>query len=239
MQDCKEGKVRIRGGEVKHIRTVLRMKEGDSLRVVLKESNLTYLCKIKTIKEDLIVCSISDEILSNNELPCQITLYQALPKGDKMEWIIQKSVELGVARICPVQTKHCIVKIDAKKAPAKQERWHQIAQSAAQQSKRGLVPDVTPCMSFADAIQDAKRADYKWVAYEQESDMKKTKALLGELTQGGDIAIFIGPEGGFSEEEIRYAQEQGVTPLSLGKRILRTETAGLTLLAWIGYILET
>jgi 16S rRNA (uracil1498-N3)-methyltransferase len=93
-------------------------------------------------------------------------------------------------------------------------------------------------MSFADAIQAAKQADYKWIAYEQEMDMKKTKVLLGEITQGADIAIFIGPEGGFEEEEITYAQKHGVTPISLGKRILRTETAGLTILAWIGYLLE-
>ena len=155
-----------------------------------------------------------------------------------MEWIIQKAVELGVWEIVPVASSRCVVRLDEKKAAKKVERWQQIAESAAKQSKRLKIPRIHPVLSFAEALACAENCPVKLIPYEMEKDMRGTGALLRSLEPGQDVAIFIGPEGGFSPEEVQAAMEAGVRPITLGKRILRTETAGLAILSVLMFQLE-
>lgn len=183
-------------------------------------------CELRFIKEDGV------------ELPSKIYLFQGLPKADKLELIIQKAVELGVYQVIPVETKRSVVKLDEKKAKAKTVRWQQIAEAAAKQSKRGIIPEVKEPMSFKNALELAKAMDVKLIPYELAEGMDKTRALIEGVKPGQDIAIFIGPEGGFDEAEITAAVENGMEPITLGRRILRTETAPLAILAWLGYQLE-
>jgi len=172
------------------------------------------------------------------ELPSQVYLFQGLPKADKMELIIQKAVELGVHAVVPVSTKRCVVKLDDKKAKSKIARWQGISEAAAKQSKRRIVPEVMDVMSFKEALNFVKDFEIKLIPYELAEDMSKTKEIIDALQPGQRIAIFIGPEGGFEEAEVEAAMNAGVQPITLGKRILRTETAGFTVLSWIMYKLE-
>ena len=184
------------------------------------------VCELRFVKEE------------NVELPCRIHLFQALPKGDKMEYVIQKAVELGVYRVIPVASARCVVKLDGKKAASKVQRWQGIARAAAQQSRRALVPQVGQVAGFREALEEAAGMDVKLIPYELAEDMAKTRALLEKIRPGGQAAVFIGPEGGFAESEIALALERGVEPVTLGRRILRTETAGLAVLSWILYLTE-
>ncbi len=178
------------------------------------------------------------------ELPAKVYLFQGLPKGDKMELIIQKMVELGVYEIIPVAMKRCVVKLDEKKAKSKTARWQGIAEAAAKQSKRAVIPQVQNVMTYRQALEYAKDMDVKIVPYEMEnfldgaSGMEGTRKIINNLSEGQRIAVFIGPEGGFEEDEIDAAISLGMKPVTLGKRILRTETAGMTVMAWIMYQLE-
>ena len=170
--------------------------------------------------------------------PLEIYLFQGLPKGDKMELVIQKAVELGAFQIIPVATRRAVVKLDGKKAQNKCRRWNGISESAAKQSKRMAIPQVTEVMTFAQALEYAAKLDVKLIPYELAKEMKETRRVLGEIKPGQSVGIFIGPEGGFEQEEIRQAMEIGAKPITLGKRILRTETAGMATLAILMYYLE-
>jgi 16S rRNA (uracil1498-N3)-methyltransferase len=178
------------------------------------------------------------------ELPSKVYLFQGLPKGDKMEFVIQKMVELGVYEIIPVAMKRCVMKLDDKKAKSKLVRWQGISEAAAKQSKRAVVPRITNVMTYKEALEYAKEMEVKLVPYELEESlessggMKSTRKILEGLKGGESIAVFIGPEGGFEEAEINMAIECGMKPITLGRRILRTETAGMTVMAWIMYMLE-
>ena len=172
------------------------------------------------------------------ELSCPIVLFQGLPKGDKMEMVIQKNVELGVHAIVPVSMKRCVVKLDEKKAQAKQKRWQQISESAAKQAKRGIVPEILPVMSFAQALDYAKDFEQKLLPYECAECIEGTRRILSGIQPGQKVAVFIGPEGGFDEKEVEAAKDAGFQVLTLGRRILRTETAGMMLLSVLGYLLE-
>jgi 16S rRNA (uracil1498-N3)-methyltransferase len=162
-----------------------------------------------------------------------------------MEFIIQKMVELGVYEIIPVSMKRCVMKIDAKKEKTKIARWQGISEAAAKQSKRGVVPTIHNVMTYKEALEYAKTMDVKLVPYEMEETlsgaggMKATRDIIGNLKGGEKIAVFIGPEGGFDETEINLAIELGMKPITLGRRILRTETAGMTVMAWIMYMLDS
>ena len=156
-----------------------------------------------------------------------------------MELIVQKAVELGVYKIIPVAAKRCIVRLDERKAASKVQRWQGIAESAAKQSKRAVIPEVTNVSCFSEAVRMASAMDVRLIPYELAEDMSKTKERMGALAPGQEIAVFIGPEGGFEEAEVALALEGGLEPITLGKRILRTETAGLTVLSWIMYMLES
>ena len=177
-------------------------------------------------------------IESAYELKNRLYLFQGLPKGDKMELIIQKAVELGAYAVIPVEMKRCVVKLDAKKAEKKRARWQQIAESAAKQSKRMVVPEVYPVMAFQEALRLAKTLDVQLLPYENARDMKETRERIDSIRPGQSVGIFIGPEGGFEEDEVASAMECGACTITLGKRILRTETAGMAVLSVLMFRLE-
>lgn len=232
------GIVFITGADVNHICHVLRMRVGEQFYVTDGESGGKYLCALKEASEDQVTCDILRNIEESSELPCEITLYQGLPKADKMELIIQKAVELGVHRIVPVSTKRSIVKLDDKKAGTKISRWQGIAEAAAKQSKRDVIPQIGDVMTLKAALAEAADFEVSMMPYENAEGMAFTRKLLDEIRPGQRIAIFIGPEGGFDESEVEAALSQGTRPVTLGRRILRTETAGLAMLSMLVYVLE-
>lgn len=228
----------IEGSDVNHIKNVLRMKIGEELSVSNGEDGKEYRCGIVRIEEERVVCELRFVKEDGVELSSRVYLFQGLPKADKMELIIQKSVELGVYEVIPVETGRSVVKLDAKKAAQKTARWQSIAEAAAKQSRRRIIPKVAAPMRFEQALAYAAAMDVKLIPYELAEGMESTKQIFEGLGEGKDIAVFIGPEGGFEEKEISRAKEYGIQPITLGKRILRTETAGFTVMAWIMYQLE-
>ena len=231
-------RVTITGSDVNHIKNVLRMKEGEEISVSNGKDGRDYRCGILELDDERILCELRFIKEDGVELPARIHLFQALPKGDKMEFIIQKAVELGAYSIIPVETKRCVVKLDEKRAKNKVQRWQGIAEAAAKQSKRDVIPQVSGIKTFGEAINQASGMDVKIIPYELADGMAKTKEILSGITKGHDVAIFIGPEGGFDESEVEKALSNGIEPITLGKRILRTETAGMTVLSIIMYLLE-
>ncbi len=228
----------ITGSDVNHIKNVLRMKPGEEIAVSNGIDGREYRCGIEEFAEDTVVCTLRFIKEEGVELPADIYLFQALPKADKMELIVQKAVELGVHEIIPVAAKRCVVKLDEKKAAGKVNRWQGIAEAAAKQSKRGVIPKVHMPVSFQEAVNLARDMDVRLIPYELAEDMAHTRAVIGAVQPGQGIAVFIGPEGGFEESEIQTALFNGIEPVTLGRRILRTETAGLTVLSWLMYHLE-
>lgn len=233
-----EKRVVIEGSDVNHIKNVLRMKIGEEIAVSNGVDGKEYRCGIEAFSEEEVICTLRFIKEDGVELPSRVCLFQGLPKADKMELIVQKAVELGVSEIIPMAAGRSIVKLDEKKAKAKVSRWQGIAEAAAKQSRRGIIPKVTEVMSMKDAIAYAEDMDVKLIPYELAEDMAKTKEAIGGIKPGESVAVFIGPEGGFEEKEITAAIEKGFLPITLGKRILRTETAGFTVLAWLMYHFE-
>ena len=233
--DVEYRRVVIEGGDVNHIKNVLRMKVGEEIAVNNGQDGREYRCGIVSLHEDRIICQLRFIKEDSVELPVKVYLFQGLPKGDKMELVIQKAVELGAHAVIPVAAKRCVVRLDEKKARAKVLRWQGIAQAAAKQSRRGIIPAVSEVMSFEGAVKLASSMDVKLIPYELAQDMDKTRQLIESLKPGQSAAVFIGPEGGFEEQEVELAKEAGIVPVTLGKRILRTETAGLAVMAWIMY----
>lgn len=232
-----EDSIRIVGNDVNHIKNVLRMKPGEEILISNKRDK-DYCCRIRSINQQEVEAEILGIDEHGTELPVRIHLYQGLPKSDKMELIIQKAVELGVYRVIPVVTARTIVKLDPKKEENRVKRWNSISESAAKQSKRILIPEVAPVMSFKEALEDAKDFSLSLLPYENAKGMEETRRLFGGIKQGTDVAVFIGPEGGFEEKEAAFAASHGAAPITLGKRILRTETAGMAVLAMLVYQLE-
>lgn len=233
-------RVIITGKDVNHIKNVLRMRVGEELAVSNGMDRKEYRCGILSLEEDAIVCELRFVKEDALELPSKVYLFQGLPKSDKMELIIQKAVELGVYEVVPMATKRAVVKLDAKKAASKVNRWQSIAEAAAKQSKRGIIPTVHDVISFQEALAYANDMKLKLIPYELAEGMSTTKEIMECIgkEKPDSIAIFIGPEGGFDEMEIELAKENKIMPITLGKRILRTETAGFTTLAFIMYQLE-
>ncbi len=233
--------VLIRGEDVNHIQNVLRMRPGEEfiVRAQGDEQGDEYRCAVAEYGAEEVRCELRFVKHSRSELPGKVTLYQCLPKGDKMETVIQKCTELGACRFVPVASKRCVVRLEPKKAQAKQARWQAIAEAAAKQSKRAIIPEVGAVMSFAEAAKEAARADLALIPYELESGMEGTRALLSEHAKtAGTVSILIGPEGGFDETEVSLAKDLGIRPVTLGPRILRTETAGMVVLAWLGFLTD-
>ncbi len=229
--------IKIEGTDVNHIKNVLRMKVGEEI-MLSNGTDKHFICSITELSDTFIRTKIVDIDSNSTELPVKLYLFQGLPKADKMELIIQKAVELGVYEIIPVAMKRSVVKLDAKKEKNKRLRWQQIAESAAKQSKRMVIPQIHPCMSFQEAVAYGKTLDYNIVPYEFAGGMKTSKEVVKGLKQYRSVGIYIGPEGGFEESEIQLAKESGMQVITLGKRILRTETAGLTTLSIIMFELE-
>lgn len=227
----------ITGADVNHIRNVLRMKPGEAVRISDGRGGC-YEGVIETLESHEVTVRLTEGKTESTELPIEAVLFQGLPKGDKMEWIIQKCTELGVRAIIPVQTGRSVVKLDEKKADAKVKRWSAIAESAAGQSKRMLIPQVRPVINFKQAMSEAAAFDIKLIPYENARGMEYTRSCVRQIKPGDRVAFFVGPEGGFSEEEIGEAKAVGFVPITLGKRILRTETAGISLLSMLAYELE-
>lgn len=235
--DMEEKKVHIKGTDVNHIKNVLRMRPGEMI-LISAGDNTEYTCLIGELDGEEITADISYVQEVGMELPSKIYLFQGLPKSDKMEMIIQKAVELGVYEVIPVSTARAVVKLDAKKEASKRKRWQMIAESAAKQSKRMIIPQIHPVMKFSEAVTYAGDLDVRFIPYELAEDMAHTKQVFEQIRPGQSIGIFIGPEGGFTPEEIALAVDQQVQPITLGKRILRTETAGMTVLSILMFLLE-
>ena len=232
-----EHRITLTGPDLNHMKNVLRMRIGEDVWIS-DGSEKEYHCTIEEFQEDSAVLHILYAQESQYELPSRIYLFQGLPKGDKMELIIQKAVELGAYAVVPVETRRCVVKLDAKKAQKKVTRWQQISESAAKQAKRGIVPEILPVMSFAQALDYAKDFEQKLLPYECAEGIEGTRRILSGIQPGQKVAVFIGPEGGFDEKEVEAAKDAGFQVLTLGRRILRTETAGMMLLSVLGYLLE-
>ena len=225
----KDGRYFIAGTDYNHIKNVLRMNMGEQFLVSCE--GVSDLCELESIEIDTVVAKIIKPNYQSTNLPINIHLFQGLPKSDKLELIIQKAVELGVATVTPVSMKRSIVKIDDKKKKSKRERWQAIAEAAAKQSKRTAVPEVCDILSYKEFIARAKELDLLLVPYECADGMAATKAALSEIKSGMNVGIIIGPEGGFEQKEIEDALEIGGKVISLGSRILRTDTAAITTIA--------
>ena len=216
----------ISGSDYNHIRNVLRMKAGEEFLVSC--GGVSSLCRLDGFEGDSAVAEIIEENYQSTDLPVEIYLFQGLPKSDKMELIIQKAVELGVHAIVPTEMSRCVVKLDDKKKKSKTQRWQTIAESAAKQSKRSAVPTVYDAVSYKEALAMAQELDVLMVPYECADGMNATKNILSKIKEGSKVGIIIGPEGGFEESEVEKAIAIGGESISLGKRILRTETAAIT-----------
>lgn len=232
--------VKIDGDDYHHIVNVMRMKSGD--KVICNHQNGTgYLCSIDSITDQTVELQIIEKLEKQVELPIQVTLIQGLAKGDKLEWIVQKSTELGVDRLIPLQSKRAVVKWDQKKQAKKIERLQRIAKEAAEQSHRTSQPIVTQMHSVKQLISSEQSFDHKFVAYEEATRQMSTNRLnhyLEEIKPGQSVAIVIGPEGGFASSEVEFLMENNYLPIRLGARILRTETASLYFLSALSYLFE-
>lgn len=236
IEQITDSMVLITGGDVNHIANVLRMRVGEEI-AVLDGVGTEYICRLASFSGD-IRADILEKHPVESELPVKITLYQGLPKSDKLEQIIQKSVELGVYEIVPVTTERTIVKLDEKKAGKRTARYQEIALSAAKQSGRGVIPQVSAPITFKQALKEAADKDVVLIPYELAENMEATRTILNGIRPGQSVAVFIGPEGGFAVSEVERAREIGAQAITLGKRILRTETAGPAVLAMLNLVLE-
>jgi 16S rRNA (uracil1498-N3)-methyltransferase len=227
----KNGEYHICGSDFNHVKNVLRMKIGE--RVLISCHDKSHLCEITSFTDDSVIVKVLEENALDTSLPISITLFQGLPKADKLELIIQKAVELGTNNVVPVEMKNCVVKIEDKKKESKRERWQSIAESASKQSKRNSITQVSAPTSFANCLKLVKDYDLVLVPYECENGMQSTAFALSQIKKGMNVAVFIGPEGGFDKAEISALKDAGALTLSLGKRILRTETAAITALSML------
>ena len=227
--DALDGVFRITGADHNHIKNVLRMREGNTFLV--SYDGKSHLCALAGFENDTALAEIVEEDYQDTELPVQLYLFQGLPKGDKLELIIQKAVELGASGIIPVEMSRSVVKIEDKKRKQKQERWQAIAESAAKQSKRNVIPTVSEAVSYKKAMELASEMDVFLVPYENERGMAGTADALEKLKNSKKVGVLIGPEGGFDDKEIALAKDAGGEIVSLGKRILRAETAAITALS--------
>lgn len=219
----------ITGADFNHIKNVLRMKIGEQFLV--SSDNKSDLCEIAEISDTTITAKIIEENYQNTSLPIELYLFQGLPKSDKMELIIQKAVELGAEKIIPTELSRSIVKIEEKKKKSKRERWQAIAEAAAKQSKRNSIPEVLDIKNLNSALEMAKELDLFLIPYENKDGMAATVEALKQIKKGMKVGILIGAEGGLEEKEVEKAAEIGGKAISLGSRILRTETAAITALS--------
>ena len=231
------GEIRVTGDDINHIKNVLRMTAGEKV-VVSCGQGTDYYCIIEDIQETGVTLRIQEEKPAVTELPVRIVLFQALPKVDKMELVIQKAVELGASEVVPVRSRRCVVKLDAHREAKKLARWRAIAESAAKQSGRGILPQIHDSMDFGKALEYAQELDSVLIPYELCDAIDESQHIVQRAVRQNSIGIFIGPEGGFERSEVEAAVRSGALPVSLGKRILRTETAGLEVLSVLMFLIE-
>ena len=224
--------VTIDTSDVLHITKVLRLNIGDVV-TVSDSASTDYECEITEISKGAIILKVLSQKSIDTESNIKITVFQALPKASKMEYIIQKNTELGVVKFVPVALSRCVVKLDNKEASKKVARWQKISDEAAKQSGRGMLPEVYDVVNLKTAIDEMKKADLFFVPYESEDNNSLKPLLKGKSPK--TISYLIGPEGGFSPEEISYIKESGVPVITLGKRILRTETASIAVTSMLMY----
>ena len=241
-EQVKEKTIEILGEDIKHIKNVLRKQIGDKLEICNQDTKKSYICEIERLEDKSILTKIIEE-LKKDDNKISVDIYQGLPKADKMELIIQKSVELGVNAIIPVAMKRCVVKIDTKDEIKKITRWQKIAESAAKQSGRNTIPEIKNVINIEKVNQLIKEYDSVIVAYENEKEntIKHELLILKEKVKTNNkikIAIVIGPEGGLEEKDVELLKQNGAKIVTLGNRILRTETVALNVLSIIMYELE-
>ena len=222
-----------------HIKNVLRCQKGEHIEICNSETSKNYLCEINKIEKEEIECNILENLRSNVETDIKVTIFQGLPKADKMEYIIQKSVELGAYDITPVEMKRCIVKLNEKDKEKKIQRWQKIAEVAAKQCKRDIIPKINNITNVKLICNIIQNYDIILVAYEKEKErtLKSELKKIKEYNQK-NIGIIIGPEGGLDEDDVKLLEESGAKVITLGNRILRTETVALNVLSNIMYGLE-
>ncbi len=241
-QNIQNEQINIIGKDVNHLKNVLRKKVGEELVICDSQNSNNFLCEIIKIEENSIKCKIIKKLETNTEPNIKVTILQGLPKAEKMEWVIQKAVELGVYDITPIQMTRCIVKLTEKEKTKKIQRWQKIAEVAAKQSGRDKIPQINEILSFKNICHLDTKYDIVIVAYENETE-NTLKQVLENLktkpTSNLKIAILIGPEGGITKEEIQILKQKGAKIVTLGNRILRTETVALNILSIIMYELET
>jgi 16S rRNA (uracil1498-N3)-methyltransferase len=232
-EDIYDDGITIEGEDVQHISKVLRLKEGDKI-VLCDQTGTDYNVAIESISKHTVKTIIIDKVPSKGEPTIEVVLYQGIPKSTKMDLIIQKCTEMGITRVVPVFTTRTIVKLESEKDEAKKVlRWTKIAEEAAKQSARGIVPHIDMPMNLEQALMDSRKLDIVLMPYELEKDMSVKAALQGKIAKS--VGFFIGPEGGFNAPEIVRAKQNNVIPVTLGSRIMRTETAGFAMLTCIMY----
>ena len=239
-QQVNEGRFLIDDEDRHHIVKVMRMQIGDQIICVDLEGKQA-VCALAEITDTSVVADVVQWIDGVSELPISITIASGLPKGDKLEWIIQKGTELGAYQFLPFAAARSVVKWDEKKAAKKVDRWQKIAKEAAEQSHRALLPDVLSAISFKDLLLKSKDFHYKLVAFEEESRNGETSVFadtLKKINKGETLLIVFGPEGGLTDEEVRQLKDSDFAVCGLGPRILRTETAPLYALSAISYHFE-
>lgn len=242
-ENIQDKKILITGEDVNHIKNVLRKNLKDTIEICDAQNGANFLCEIEEMQKDEIICKIIENLENESEPSTYVHIYQGLPKSDKMELIIQKSVELGVSEITPTNMSRCIVKLDSKDARKKVERWQKISEVAAKQSGRDIIPTINNICNLSEIINQCKEYDAILLAYENEKENKLKNEIqkLKEIQSKKEklkIAVIIGPEGGLAPEEVEKAKQNGIKIITLGNRILRTETVALNILSIIMYELE-
>ena len=235
----KNGEAKIIGEDVKHIKDVLRLNEGEKIIICNKDAGISYNSSIETVSKEEVVCKIIAESEIGTEPIVNVDIYQGLPKADKMEYIIQKTTEIGVKNIYPVALERCVVKLDKKDAEKKLVRWNKIAEAAAKQSKRDYIPRIKEVINLENICKNIPNYDIILLAYENEKG-NTIKAELQKIAkhENLNIGVIIGPEGGITEKEANTLIDAGAKCVTLGNRILRAETAPIVVLSDIIYEFE-
>jgi 16S rRNA (uracil1498-N3)-methyltransferase len=240
-ENIKDKEIIITSEDVNHIKNVLRKNLNDTLEICNAQNGENFLCEIVEIKKEQIICNILQCLKNMSEPKTYVHIYQGLPKSDKMELIIQKSVELGVAEITPTNMTRCIVKLDSKDERKKVERWQKISEVAAKQSGRDIIPKINNISNLSKIINECQEYDAIFLAYENEKENKLKNEIIElkkKQKEKYKIAVIIGPEGGLAAEEVEKAKQNGIKIITLGNRILRTETVALNILSILMYELE-
>lgn len=235
-----DNQIIIDGEDVNHIKNVLRLAIGEKIKICDKDASINYVSEIVEITNQEVRCMIIEEVKGEAEGNVELHIYQGLPKADKMELIIQKGTELGISKYVPVKLSRCIVKLDGKDEIKKIDRWQKISEAAAKQSGRDLVPEITNLKSIKEVSELIKEYDLFLVAFEEEKEnsIKNELLKIKDTLDNYKIAVLVGPEGGLQKDEVSYLEENGAKVITLGNRILRTETVAMYIASVIMYELE-